>query len=647
MEDLPLYNSRIISTYLKFIRRNYSYVDVGELLSYAGMEPYQVEDEGHWFRQDQIDRFYERIVRVTNNPGIAREAGRYSASPDTSGLVRQYALGFVGPAKVYEMIGKTARNFVRSSRFDAVRVGPNRVEITVTPNEGVTEKRFQCENRIGYFEAVATVFNYRLPRIEHPECIFEGGKACRYIISWQEMSSSFWKKMRNIAGAALFVLCGALYMLGLGSYLAAALPLSLFITLSLTLYSSAIERRELTAAIDNLRASTDTLMEQINVNYNNALLINEIGLALSRRTDIEGILHQAASVLQKRLDYDRGLILLANREKTRLQFRAGFGYSAEQMDIIKGISFHLDKPESRGVFVVSFREQKPFLINNLDEIKEDLSPRSMEFARQMWSKSFVCCPIVYVDESLGILAVDNLMTKRPLVQSDMNLLMGIAPEIGISIHNAMLLEERERQFQSILRVLASSIDARDPLTAGHSQKVTDYAAGICTELQMPKDFCDMIRVASLLHDYGKIGIDDSILKKKGPLTFDEREEIKTHSEKTRRILDQVNFAGIYSQVPEIAEAHHEKWDGTGYPRGLKGEDIPIGARILAVADVFEAITAKRHYRDPMPLEEALSILESEKNRHFDSAIVDAFLAHLNRGVDGDKEGGQEPSGLSG
>jgi hypothetical protein len=632
MEDLPLYNSRIISTFLKFIRRNYSYVNIGELLSYSHMEPYQVDDEGHWFGQEQINLFSERLIKLTNNPNIAREAGRYSASPDTSGLVRQYALGFVGPAKVYEMIGKTARNFVRSSKFDAVKVGPGRVEITVTPHEGVKETRFQCQNRIGYFEAVATVFNYKLPKVEHPECMFEGGTTCRYIVSWQEMSSSFWKKVRNAATAAFLLLCGVLYAFNLGSHLNLVVPLSLFITLLLTMYASDMERRELTAAIDNLRSSTDTLMEQINVNYNNALLANEIGFALSRKSDTEEILHQAVSVLEKRLDYDRGLILLANEEKTRLYFRAGFGYSAEQLELIRRINFHLDRVESKGIFVVSFREQKPFLINDVNEIKEDLSPRSMEFARQMGSKSFICCPIVYVDESLGILAVDNLITKRPLVQSDMNLLMGIAPEIGIAIHNAMLLDERERQFQSVLQVLASSIDARDPLTAGHSQKVTDYAAGICNQLDMPKDFCDMIRVASLLHDYGKIGIKDDILKKQGPLTFEEREEIKTHSEKTRRILDQVNFAGIYSQVPEIAESHHEKWDGTGYPRGLKGEDIPIGARILAVADVFEAITAKRHYRDPMPLEEALSILESERNKHFDSRIVDAFLAHLNEEI---------------
>ena len=115
----------------------------------------------------------------------------------------------------------------------------------------------------------------------------------------------------------------------------------------------------------------------------------------------------------------------------------------------------------------------------------------------------------------AILAVDNLRSKRPLVQSDLSLLMGIASVIGISIRNADLMEARQRQFDSILQVLAASIDARDPLTAGHSEKVTEYALGICGQLNLSSNYREMIRVASLLHDYGKIGVPDSILKKTG------------------------------------------------------------------------------------------------------------------------------------
>jgi HD-GYP domain-containing protein (c-di-GMP phosphodiesterase class II) len=174
-----------------------------------------------------------------------------------------------------------------------------------------------------------------------------------------------------------------------------------------------------------------------------------------------------------------------------------------------------------------------------------------------------------------------------LIQSDISLIIGIASVLGIGIRNAELLEAKERQFRSILATLAASIDARDPLTAGHSERVTEFSLGICDELNLSKDYRDMIQVAALLHDYGKIGVPDSLLKKPRKLTPEEFELIKTHSEKTKSILNQVHFEGIFSQVPDIAGAHHEKIDGSGYPNGLSGDEIPLGAKIIAVADFLK------------------------------------------------------------
>lgn len=626
----PLYNSRIIDTYIKLIRRRYSFVNIGELLRYAWMEPYEVADQGHWFSQEQIDRFYERLVRVTGNEHIAREAGRYAASPEAIGVMRQYVLGLVNPAKVYELIGKTTKNFTRSSEYQSRILASNKVEITVTPYEGVQEKPFQCENRIGFMEAIANVFNNRLLRIEHPECLFRGGAACRYIISWEKPHSALWKKIRNYSALLLSVFCAIAFILFGKVSLISVLPSAVSIVLLMSLVASSFEKKEISAGLDNLRESTDKLLEQINLNYNNALLTNEIGQAISRQTDIDSILGNVCVVLEKRLDYDRGMILLADPNKSRLLFRAGFGYTEEQERLLQQTSFHLDRPESRGIFVISFREQKPFLVNDFDEIKTDLSPHSLSFARKLGAQSFIVCPIVCDGESMGILAVDNIVTKKPLIRSNMSLLMGIATVIGISVRNASLNEAREQQFQSTLQVLAASIDTRDNLTAGHSEKVTRYAVGICKELGLSRDYCEMIRVASLLHDYGKIGIPDSILKKDGRLTVEEYEQVKAHAAKTMEILEQINFEGIYRQVPEIAGSHHEKMDGTGYPRGLRGDEIPFGARIIAVADFYEAITARRHYRGPLPLSVARKLMEERRGIHFDGKVVDALLAFLEK-----------------
>jgi HD-GYP domain-containing protein (c-di-GMP phosphodiesterase class II) len=629
-DDKPLYNSRILDTYIKLISNKYSYVNCTELLEYSGMTPYEVADPGHWFTQKQVDLFYERLVKLTGNSNVAREAGLYAASPDAIGSIRQYILGMVGPLRAFEMIGKATANLTRSSRYESRKLSANKIEITVTPRNGVEEKPFQCENRKGFFEAIFKVFDNKTPRIEHPECMFREGDVCRYIISWENHFSAIWRRTFNYIAVATFfaflVCCFAFPVEQLLKFSPFAMLVVLVLAL-LTMVGERLEKNEIKDSLNNLNDSTDQLLEQIEINYNNARLINEIGQAISMHTELEDVLAKVIQITEKRLDFDRGLILLANKEKTKLEFRAGFGYRDAKLMFLKNTSFHLNRSESKGIFVISFREQKPYLINDIDTIGNTLSLKSLKFAKKLGSQSFICCPIVCDGEPLGILAVDNLKTKRPLLQSDMNLLMGIAPVIGVSIRNAELLMARTEQMNSILEVMAASIDARDTMTAGHSKKVKEYALGICEELGLSGDYSEVVGVAASLHDYGKIGIPDALLKKEGKLTADEYEIIKTHSEQTRKILSQMNFEGMLRQVPEIAGARHEKLDGSGYPQGLKGDEIPLGAQIIAVADFFEAITANRHYRDPMPIDQAFRLLRNEAKVHFRQRIIDAFTRY--------------------
>jgi HD-GYP domain-containing protein (c-di-GMP phosphodiesterase class II) len=630
VEQAALYNSRIVDNYVKLIKKHYQHIDICALLKYAGMTSYEVADQGHWFDQRQINRFHERLSHLTGNDSIAREAGRFAASPGSMGIVRQYVLGMLDPSRAYAIIGKMAANITRSCSFESKKLSSNKVEINVHVNPGVQEKPFQCENRMGFFESVTLAFSNRLPVIEHPECIFRGDACCRYIISWEKSPSGLIKRVRNL----LLLILSLAFFPGLivSSHVTATifLPLALFSLFSLSLFAEMLEKNELKTTLSNLRNSTENLIDQINLNYNNSLLTNEIGLAITQKTSVAEILREVIGIFKKRLDYDRGIILLANEKRTILEYSAGYGYSTALLDIIRKINFRLDNPKSKGVFVKSFKKKKPFLVNNINDIQEDMSPRSREFAKLTGAESFICCPIMSDGDPIGILAVDNIQSKRPLVQSDMSLLMGIAAIIGVSIRNADLIKSKVGQFNSILRVLAATIDARDPLTSGHSEKVTEYAVGICEEMGLPNDYREMIRVAALLHDYGKIGVPDAILKKPGKLTDDEFEAVKTHASRTREILEQVNFEGIFEQVPEIAGAHHEKLDGSGYPLGLRGKEIPLGARIIAVADFFEAITSRRHYRNPMFIEKALLILRDQSGIHFDERVVSAFLAYYRK-----------------
>ena len=628
--DTPLYNSRIVDTYIKLLKRNYSFVDIDEVLEYAGMKAYEVADQGHWFAQDQIDRFHSILSQKTGNENISREAGQYAASPEAMGVMRQFALGLIGPAKVYERIGLASSRFTRSSVYTSRKISRNTIEISVQPREGVQEKEFQCENRFGFWDAISKMFDNPLPRVTHPDCIFRGDPVCRYLVTWETQKSRVWKTGRNISVFILMFACIAFSLKDFSLAISTVIPLSAVTFFLLTSISAHLEKKEFKSVLKNLQGTSNELIEQIESNYNNSRLTNEIGENISNQTTVEGVLTEVIKLFKKRLNFDRGLIMLANKENTRLVFRAGFGYADDKLKLLRKSAFHLDHPDAKGVFVECFNEQKPYLINDISEIGHRLSARSQAFAKEMGSQSFISVPIICEKRSMGVLAVDNIKSKRALLESDMSLLLGIAHVIGISLRNVELLDDRNRQMQSILQTLAASIDARDPLTAGHSAKVTEYALGICEELDLSEEYCEVIRVASLLHDYGKIGVPDSILKKPGRLTREEYDIVKTHAMKSRHILEQINFSGALSMVPEIAGAHHEKCDGSGYPMGLRQEDIPLGARIIAVADFFEAITAKRHYRDPLPLDVAFHLLDKERAIHFDKEIVDAFKRFFNK-----------------
>lgn len=188
-----------------------------------------------------------------------------------------------------------------------------------------------------------------------------------------------------------------------------------------------------------------------------------------------------------------------------------------------------------------------------------------------------------------------------------------------------LYQELKKNFESTLQVLSIAIDQRDPLTASHSFRVTEYAIELGKLMGLPSADLERLRYAGLMHDLGKIEIKEAILRKEGSLTAEEYREIQTHARGTFQLLSKFKFKRDLAEVPLIASSHHERFDGSGYPAGLKGEAIPVLARILAVADVLDAITSKRHYRSAMSIQNALSIMKREAGGHFDPACIDALF----------------------
>jgi HD-GYP domain-containing protein (c-di-GMP phosphodiesterase class II) len=186
-------------------------------------------------------------------------------------------------------------------------------------------------------------------------------------------------------------------------------------------------------------------------------------------------------------------------------------------------------------------------------------------------------------------------------------------------------DEVKRNFESTMEVLSIAIDQRDPLTASHSFRVTEYALEIGKCMGLPEIDLEKLRYAGLMHDLGKIEIKEEILRKEGSLTTEEYQEIQTHARGTFTLLSKFKFKNGLVDVPTIASSHHERFDGNGYPRALRGENIPLLARVLAVADVLDAITSKRHYRSAMSIQNALAIMKREAGGHFDPACITALF----------------------
>jgi HD-GYP domain-containing protein (c-di-GMP phosphodiesterase class II) len=234
---------------------------------------------------------------------------------------------------------------------------------------------------------------------------------------------------------------------------------------------------------------------------------------------------------------------------------------------------------------------------------------------------------------IGVLQLINAMDPAgqviPFGRGDEELLLSMASQAAVAIKNAKLNDDiREAHLDTIFR-LGIAAEYRDKETGNHIRRMSHYSAIIAEKMGMSPDKVELIRLSSPMHDIGKVGIPDGILLKPGRLTPDERVIMESHTTIGAGILKDSNIPLLQLSL-KIALSHHEKWDGTGYPDKVNGEDIPIEGRIVALADVFDALSNKRVYKAAMTIEETMGIIKDGSGTHFDPVVVSAF----EKGMDG-------------
>ena len=346
----------------------------------------------------------------------------------------------------------------------------------------------------------------------------------------------------------------------------------------------------------------------------------KIGRSITAVTNIDVLLKVIAEETKIAIQADRCTVFLLDKEKNELWSKVALGMDSQEIRF----------PADKGLAGYVVKTGEP--LNIPDAYNDDRFNPDIDKKTGYKTKTILCMPIKNNNqEIIGAFQVLNKL-DGVFTKGDEDLLVAIGGSASIALENAQLFEqqkelykEQKALFESFIDTLATSIDARDKITAGHSSRVKLYSMLLVDQLGCDEKFKALVEKAAILHDIGKIGIRDAVLQKEGKLTDEEYKHIQEHVKITHDILDKIYMSEDFKVITEMACSHHEKYDGSGYYRHLKGEEINYGGRILAVADVFDAITSKRHYRDKMPIKNVIDILLSGKDSHFDGRLVDEFL----------------------
>lgn len=264
-----------------------------------------------------------------------------------------------------------------------------------------------------------------------------------------------------------------------------------------------------------------------------------------------------------------------------------------------------------------------------DSSTETMSPAEAGICEARGLRSILYVPLVVDGASAGAFIMGSIGRTKEMGRTDVDLCRTLAHQISLAVANAQLhdsLMEANRNlaraYDGTLEGWAVALETRDHETGGHSGRVESLTMRLADLMGIPREQWHHVRRGALLHDIGKMAVPDSILQKAGPLTEDEWVIMRTHREKAREMLGAIDFL---TPALDIPYCHHERWDGTGYPRGLAGEAIPLAARIFSVVDIYDALTSDRHYRPAWSRHEALEYIREESGRQFDPRVVEAFF----------------------
>jgi putative nucleotidyltransferase with HDIG domain len=391
--------------------------------------------------------------------------------------------------------------------------------------------------------------------------------------------------------------------------------------------------QDITRVSQSLVDLEQNIGDQLNVQQSQLGALMGVGRAINSSLGLNRVLEEVMDTLISLMRAERGFLMLRD-SNGELSIRIARGIDHINLD---GDAFRVSKTIVGRVAASC----EPVLTTNAQADPRFENQMSVA-AYQL--RSILCAPLRLKSELIGVLYVDNRAHAGIFQESDLSLITAFADQAAVAIHNARLFEDLQRSnrelektnfkleaanlelkiaYEATLNGWVHALDLRDKETEGHTQRVTILTERLARVMGVEGDQLLHIRRGALLHDIGKMAIPDGILLKQGKLTDEERALIQEHPTIAYKLLRPIEFLLPAINIPYC---HHEKWDGTGYPLGLKKEEIPFDARIFAVIDVWDALTSDRPYRPALPHAEVRQRIKVDSGRHFDPRVVEAFLA---------------------
>jgi putative nucleotidyltransferase with HDIG domain len=552
----------------------------------ASPEEY-LSDENNWMSSAVTVKMLENARKITRNSNAAFDIGfETMMKRELSYFQRLFLTIFATPSGMLRRLNQLNSKLNTTKIVELVYDAPGRAVVRWHWKSGIAKSKDICEYNKGIYAAIPTIWGVPPAKVEENPCQFEGGDYCEVVVSWSLLSGR------------------------LGNFL------SRFATRKSNLLNVLEEvehdKAQLRQKASELSSLNMDLLQKVDVLKS----INKATRALVSMTDTQKVLEMTMKPIVEVLGFDRAMIMLVDQKGEFLEYRYGVGESSEALTRINHYRIPLTREQNLMIRVL--RKKRAILIR--DPGAAGLNPSNRILA-DFNPSNFIVCPLIAEEKVIGILGADRRADKDKLTSNDVEFLSIFANNIATALQRATMDEELKGSYVSSVRALVQAIEEKDTYTRGHSERVSTMAVEAARVLGMSDVEIEYIRFGSILHDVGKIGIPESIVRSPKSLTNAEFKIIQKHPLKGVEILQPISFIKNHMY---LIRNHHERWDGKGYPDGLVGEDIPLGAQIVAVADAFDAMTSSRPYRKGMPPRQAAKEIQKNIGTQFSPRVAEAF-----------------------